>query len=69
MFGNLYQKMFILTFLALTLATIISKMDAISTYWTPIIPSFCSPKVPQNVTLALLSCDSLMDPQVRFTDV
>ena len=58
--------MFVVILLAL-LGLIGQPIEAISTYWTPIIPSFCSPKVSPNVTAALLSCDRLMDKQVLFT--
>lgn len=68
MFVSFHQKMFIITLLAITLAAFVSQSDAISTYWMPIIPSFCSPKVSQNVTQALLACDTLMDPQVKLTN-
>ena len=62
--------MFLLTLFVVSLAaSVVRQSEAISTYWTPIIPSFCSPKVSPNVTMALLACDSLMDAQVFFTNL
>lgn len=46
------------------LSLLIHQTGAISTYWTPIIPAFCSPKVSPNVTASLLKCDQLMDGQL-----
>lgn len=39
--------------------------EAISAYWSPILPQFCSPNTSKNVTQELFACDQLMDDRVN----